>query len=246
MIHLFNEQNQSSQGPCQPLFDQSNRPPPTTPSTRERKRLLLAIKHKRKITNATNNSSKLGFQPHSLEPLPLGIGNRAKTYYKYNRDSRQLMQIVHGDLLNQDVEIIVNSWNMNFIPWWLLLPQGVSGQIKRQAGTKPFRQLAQKGILREGDAVLTEAGRLQYRGIVHVAGLNCFWVSNTNIVRRCVISALKIAKANNFRSIAFPLIGAGTGGVSKEQSLKAMTEAVKSNDFSGEVKIVIYRKHKSD
>jgi hypothetical protein len=40
------------------------------------------------------------------------------------------LAVCHGDLLH-DVEIIVNAWNRNIIPWWLLLPQGVSGAIKR-------------------------------------------------------------------------------------------------------------------
>lgn len=39
--------------------------------------------------------------------------------------------VVEGDLLDQDVEVIVNARNRNIIPWWLLLPQGVSGAIKR-------------------------------------------------------------------------------------------------------------------
>ncbi len=34
------------------------------------------------------------------------------------------IRIVEGDLLDQDVEVIVNAWNRNIIPWWLLLPQG--------------------------------------------------------------------------------------------------------------------------
>jgi O-acetyl-ADP-ribose deacetylase (regulator of RNase III) len=41
------------------------------------------------------------------------------------------VEIVEGDLLDQDVDVIVNAWNRNIIPWWLLLPQGVSGAIKR-------------------------------------------------------------------------------------------------------------------
>ncbi len=46
--------------------------------------------------------------------------------------------VVEGDLLDQDVDVIVNAWNRNIIPWWLLLPQGVSGAIKRRGGTAPF------------------------------------------------------------------------------------------------------------
>ncbi len=40
-----------------------------------------------------------------------------------------MVRIVEGDLLEQRVDAIVNAWNRNVIPWWLLLPQGVSGAI---------------------------------------------------------------------------------------------------------------------
>jgi O-acetyl-ADP-ribose deacetylase (regulator of RNase III) len=45
-----------------------------------------------------------------------------------------MIKVCQGDLLDQDVEVIVNAWNRNIFPWWLLLPQGVSGAIKRRAG----------------------------------------------------------------------------------------------------------------
>jgi hypothetical protein len=38
------------------------------------------------------------------------------------------ISVVEGDLLDQDVDVIVNSWNRNIIPWWLLLPQGFPGR----------------------------------------------------------------------------------------------------------------------
>ena len=47
------------------------------------------------------------------------------------------VRVVEGDLLEQQTEAIVNPWNRNIIPWWLLLPQGVSGAIKRRAGPAP-------------------------------------------------------------------------------------------------------------
>ena len=40
------------------------------------------------------------------------------------------LRVVEGDLLDQDVEVVVNAWNRNIIPWWLLILQGVSGAIK--------------------------------------------------------------------------------------------------------------------
>ena len=79
-------------------------------------------------------------------------------------------EIIQGDLLDQDVDVIVNAWNRNIIPWWLLLPQGVSGAIKKRAGCQPFREVAKHGPIPLGQAVLTGPGRLPYKGIIHVAG----------------------------------------------------------------------------
>ena len=73
-------------------------------------------------------------------------------------------RIVEGDLLDQDVEAIVNSWNRNLIPWWLLLPSGVSGAIKRRAGTAPFRELARHGLLPLGGTVDRRRRRRRSRG----------------------------------------------------------------------------------
>jgi hypothetical protein len=33
------------------------------------------------------------------------------------------IRVIQGDLLDQDVDVIVNAWNRNVIPWWLLLPK---------------------------------------------------------------------------------------------------------------------------
>ena len=52
--------------------------------------------------------------------------------------------IVEGDLLDQDVDVIVNAWNRNIIPWRLLLPQRVSGAIKKRGGTGPFKELSRQ------------------------------------------------------------------------------------------------------
>ncbi|MBB01639.1 MAG: Appr-1-p processing protein, partial [Planctomyces sp.] len=92
-------------------------------------------------------------------------------------------QLVQGDLLDQPVEVIVNSWNRNIIPWWLLLPQGVSGAIKKRGGLAPFRELAKHGSMPLGSAVLTSAGKLPYRGIIHVAGINMLWRASERSIR---------------------------------------------------------------
>jgi O-acetyl-ADP-ribose deacetylase len=148
--------------------------------------------------------------------------------------------VTDGDLLDQPVEVIVNAWNRNFIPWWLLLPQGVSGAIKRRAGLEPFRELSKKGILPLGGAVLTGAGWLPFRAIIHVAGIGFLWRSSETSIRKSVQNALALAQENGFASIAFPLIGAGTGGKNADQVLALMTEEIKKSIFPGEVRLVRY------
>ena len=151
------------------------------------------------------------------------------------------LRIVEGDLLDQNVEVIVNAWNRNIIPWWLLIPQGVSGAIKRRAGLEPFRELARKGAIPLGGAVETCAGKLSFRSIIHVAGISLVWRSSEPAIRRCVRSALRLAQTQGYRSLAFPLIGSGTGGVPQDRALEIMSDEARRNDFSGEVRIVRYK-----
>src|ERR1700733_2432499 len=115
------------------------------------------------------------------------------------------INIVEGDLLDQDVEVIVNAWNRNLIPWWLLLPQGVSGAIKRRGGTAPFKELAKHGPIPLGGAVLTLAGRLPFKGIIHVAGINLLWRASERSIRDSVKNAVQLAHEKGFKSIAIPL-----------------------------------------
>jgi O-acetyl-ADP-ribose deacetylase (regulator of RNase III) len=138
------------------------------------------------------------------------------------------VEVVAGDLLDQDVDVLVNPWNRNIIPWWLLLPQGVSGAIRRRAGTSPFREVRKHGSIPLGGSVLTSAGKLPQKGIIHVAGINTLWKASERSIRDSVANALQLAYASGFRSIAFPLIGAGTGGFDGAQSKRASVRTFRS------------------
>lgn len=152
-----------------------------------------------------------------------------------------MIRVIEGDLLDQDVEVIVNAWNRNIIPWWLLLPQGVSGAIKRRAGLAPFRELGWKGPIPLGGVVATGPGKLPCRAIYHVAGISMLWRSSERGIRDGVRHALKMAERDAYGSIAFPLLGAGTGGFSPERALEVMLDEAEKNSYPGEVRIVVYR-----
>ncbi len=169
------------------------------------------------------------------EPRAIGFDGETDSN---DSTSRTRPEIVFGDLLDQSVDVIVNPWNRNFIPWWLLLPQGVSGAIKRRAGLAPFRELGRTGPLPLGHARLTGAGRLPFRGIVHVAGINMFWRASPESVCDCVKNAMKLVDEHAFTSVAFPLIGAGSGGMNEERSLAAMMRGFESCSSKAAVLVV--------
>lgn len=150
--------------------------------------------------------------------------------------------VVQGDLLDQDVDEIVNAWNRNIIPWWLLLPQGVSGASKRRGGTGPFKELRKYGSIRLGGAVLTSAGQLPFKAIIHVAGINILWQASEWSIRQSVRNAMALAHEKGFQSIAFPLIGAGSGGFNQERAKAIMEDELGKTDYPMGVRLVVFKK----
>lgn len=149
---------------------------------------------------------------------------------------------VEGDLLDQDVDVVVNPWNRNIIPWWLLIPQGVSGAIKKRAGLQPFRELARMGAIPLGCAVVTQAGKLPFRAIIHVAGINMFWRASASSIQDSVRNAVKAAEQLEAQRIAFPLIGSGSGGYSAIEAERLMVDVLSQMESDLEVLIVRYRR----
>jgi O-acetyl-ADP-ribose deacetylase len=102
----------------------------------------------------------------------------------------------------------------------------VSGAIKRKAGTAPFRELSRHGPLPLGAAVWTGAGRLRFHGLIHVAGINLAWRASEFSIRQSVINAVELAVEHEVRSLAFPVIGAGSGGFDIEAACAVMLDGL--------------------
>jgi O-acetyl-ADP-ribose deacetylase len=149
--------------------------------------------------------------------------------------------VVEGDLLSVDADAIVNPWNRNTIPWWLLLPQGVSGAIKKRAGTEPFKELRRFRRLAIGQAVATGAGRLPYKGIIHVAGINDVWRASESSIRLSVRNAVLVAESRGWHRLATPLIGAGSGGFDAELAEKVICDELSQMASPDVVKVVRYK-----
>ena len=147
--------------------------------------------------------------------------------------------IVEGDILDQQTEVIVNAWNRNIIPWWLLLPQGVSGAIKKKGGYKPFLELGRMGPIPLGEAVVTSAGKLPYKAIIHVAGINMLWMASEKSIQNSVRNAMKVAEKIGAKSIAFPVIGAGSGNFNRQKAEIIMLKTFK--DIISDISVILVR-----
>jgi O-acetyl-ADP-ribose deacetylase (regulator of RNase III) len=93
-----------------------------------------------------------------------------------------------------------------------------------------------------GQAVETSAGRLPFKSIIHVAGINMLWRSSERSIRDSVRNAMTIANNRGYRSIAIPLIGAGSGGGNPDTIQAVIQDELAKCRFDGEVRIVRYCK----
>ena len=131
-----------------------------------------------------------------------------------------------GDITDARVDILVNAWNRNFIPHWLLIPQGVSGALRRKAGTQPFRELRKAGLLPVGGLAETGPGNLEgVDRIFHVAALHATWRSSPTAIRAGAEAVFSRAAELQASSLAIPLLGAGTGGLPPTTSYSLIREA---------------------
>lgn len=150
---------------------------------------------------------------------------------------------VYGNIAAQlDVDAIVNAWNCNILPWWLLMPQGVSKAIRQAAGAAPFLQLRRHGRMPLGKAVLTGPGKLPIKAIIHVAGIGLTWTASEESIRLSIRNALALASEHGFTSIATPIIGSGTGGIPPDRALAIMQKEITGSPFAGDVRIVRYQR----
>lgn len=150
-----------------------------------------------------------------------------------------------GDITELAVDAIVNAANSD-----LWMGSGVAGAIKRKGGMEIEREAISLGPIRPGEAVLTTAGTLPAMHVIHCAGMPPGGKATYLNVRSSVLAALDIAAQQNLKSIAFPAIGAGVGGLGEEQSAEAITEAIcqfsKSSSSVKEITLVGLNKHISD
>lgn len=130
------------------------------------------------------------------------------------------LEIVRGDVTDQDVEAIVNAANTH-----LWMGAGVAGAIKRAGGQEIEREAVAQGPIPVGEAVVTTGGRLKARYVIHAAGMGQDLRTDADKVAQATKNSLKRAEEKGIRSVAFPAIGTGVGGFPIEECARVMIGA---------------------
>lgn len=139
------------------------------------------------------------------------------------------IEMVRGDITLEATDAIVNAANSS-----LLGGGGVDGAIHRAGGPAILEECRrirdERGSLPPGEAVITSAGRLACRHVIHTVGP--VWrgggEAEAETLARCYRSSMALAAEHGLRSISFPSISTGAFGFPVAKAAAVAVRAVRS------------------
>jgi O-acetyl-ADP-ribose deacetylase (regulator of RNase III) len=140
-----------------------------------------------------------------------------------------------GDITKLEVDAIVNAANTR-----LIMGGGVAGAIKRAGGKEIEDEAISKGPIKIGEAVETKAGKLPAKWVIHSPTMQTDFKTDETKIRLAIKAALKKADELGIKSVAFPALGTGVGGFSREKAAKIMIDEIKNHIDTGTgIKLII-------
>ncbi|MFL5340792.1 MAG: macro domain-containing protein [Gemmataceae bacterium] len=135
-------------------------------------------------------------------------------------------EAVEADLLRERVDAIVNAANGA-----LAHGGGVAAAIARAAGealtAEDNRILAERGHIPTGDAVVSAAGKLPFKGIIHAVGPVQGQGDEEGQLTSALLAAFRLADDRGWQSLAFPAVSSGIFGVPVDVCARAYIRAVR-------------------
>ena len=135
-----------------------------------------------------------------------------------------VVRLTKGDITDLDVECFVFYAQSD-----LKLGSGYGGAISMRGGPEIQKELDTLAPIDVGVAVLSAAGGLKAKHIIHANGPKFQEEDLENKLRVTVQNALKVADANGIKQLAFPPMGAGFYGVPLPTAARVTMETVKQH-----------------
>ena len=133
------------------------------------------------------------------------------------------MVVVEGDITKEDVDSIVNAANEG-----LLGGGGVDGAIHRAAGPELLAECAALGGCKTGEAKITKGYKLKARHVIHAVGP--VWhgggKGEDGLLAGCYRHALRLARENRLKTVAFPAISTGVYRFPLERAARVAVSTV--------------------
>lgn len=117
------------------------------------------------------------------------------------------LELVEADITELDVDAIVNPANED-----LKLGSGVAGAIRKKGGESIQKECDRIGGTPVGTAVITGAGELPQRHVIHAVGPRMGEGEEDRKLASAVRSSLALADRHDLKSIAVPAISTGNFG----------------------------------
>jgi O-acetyl-ADP-ribose deacetylase (regulator of RNase III) len=117
------------------------------------------------------------------------------------------LELLEGDITELEVDAVVNPANKK-----LKLGSGVAGAILEKGGVSIQKECDRIGGTSVGSAVITGAGDLQARHVIHAVGPQMGEGDEDRKLSSAVRSALALADRHGLKSIAVPAISTGVFG----------------------------------
>jgi O-acetyl-ADP-ribose deacetylase (regulator of RNase III) len=130
-----------------------------------------------------------------------------------------VLELCDGDITEMDTDAIVNAANAQ-----LALGGGVAGAIRNKGGPSIQAECDKIGGTFVGGAVITTAGNLKARHVIHAVGPRMGEGNEDEKLKNATLNSLKVADENNLKSISFPAISAGIFGFPIERCAKIMVK----------------------
>ena len=138
-------------------------------------------------------------------------------------DQEKGIQVLKGDITDMDTDAIVNAANNH-----LWMGAGVAGAIKRKGGQIIEDEAMRQGPVDVGQAVITTAGNLKAKYVIHAVGMGQDLRTDETKIRAATANSLRLAEEKGLESIAFPAIGTGVGGFPMDRAAEVMIDEART------------------